>query len=56
MPKGGKRKGAGRKTGSGKYGEPTTPVRIPVSLVDIVLNFVKKLKSNNENTDKKTSN
>ncbi len=32
MPWGGKRKGAGRPAGSGKYGEPTVAVRIPQSL------------------------
>ena len=31
--RGGRRPGAGRKTGSGRYGEPTQPVRVPVSLV-----------------------
>ena len=30
--RGGKRKGAGRPPGQGRYGEPTRPVRIPVSL------------------------
>jgi DNA polymerase V len=31
MPRGGVRKGAGRPVGSGKFGEPTRLVRIPVS-------------------------
>lgn len=31
---GGKRKGAGRPKGTGRYGEETIPVRIPVSLLD----------------------
>jgi hypothetical protein len=34
MPWGGRRKGAGRKSGSGKYGEPTAPVRVPQKLAD----------------------
>lgn len=51
MPRGGKRKGAGRKPA-----EPTKRMSIPVSLVERVLNFVKKLKSDNENPNKKASN
>ena len=31
---GGKRKGAGRKAGSNQYGEPTKPVRVPISYVE----------------------
>ncbi len=31
-PRGGRRSGAGRKPGSGRYGEPTRPWRIPQSL------------------------
>lgn len=37
---GGKRSGAGRPKGTGRYGEKTLPLRIPESLVDDVLNFV----------------
>ena len=40
MVRGGKRKGAGRPKGSGKFGEPTVPVRVPVSLVDEVAELV----------------
>ncbi|MDY6939708.1 MAG: translesion error-prone DNA polymerase V autoproteolytic subunit [Cyanobacteriota bacterium] len=36
MGRGGKRPGAGRPRGSGKYGEPTKAVRLPISLVDRV--------------------
>lgn len=43
---GGKREGAGRKTGSGKYGEPTTAIRIPASLVDDVKEFIRLGKVN----------
>lgn len=35
MPgRGGRREGAGRPRGSGKYGEPTKAVRVPLSMVD----------------------
>lgn len=40
MPRGGQRQGAGRRTGSGKFGEPTKAVRIPLSEVDNVLRLV----------------
>jgi DNA polymerase V len=35
--RGGKRMGAGRPKGTNHYGEPTKPVRIPVSKIDRVL-------------------
>ena len=41
MSRGGKRKGAGRPRGGGLYGEETKPVRIPISMVDRVLRFVR---------------
>ncbi|OIP75628.1 MAG: DNA polymerase V [Oscillatoriales cyanobacterium CG2_30_44_21] len=44
MPRGGKREGAGRPVGSGKYGESTKAVRLPVSIADEVL---KALSQNN---------
>lgn len=34
MPRGGKRTGSGRPKGSGKYGEPTRAIRLPVSWVE----------------------
>lgn len=40
MPKGGKRVGSGRPKGTGKFGEPTVAVRIPISEVDNVLRCV----------------
>ena len=40
MPRGGARKGAGRPKGQGKFGEKTTPLRIPQSMVDEVLEYV----------------
>ena len=45
MPRGGKREGAGRPAGRGPYGESTRPVRLPVSLVDRVMRFVKNRES-----------
>jgi DNA polymerase V len=41
MPRGGKRPGAGRPKGTGKYGEPTVPVRVPVSLAGEISNWVR---------------
>lgn len=40
MPRGGKREGAGRKQGSGRFGEPTKAIRIPESEVAHVLKLV----------------
>ncbi len=37
---GGKRPGAGRKSGSGQFGEPTVPLRIPVSQKDRILRLL----------------
>ena len=37
---GGRRRGAGRKHGTGKYGEVAKPVRVPVSLVEDVRDFI----------------
>jgi DNA polymerase V len=34
MPRGGKRTGSGRPKGTGKYGEPTKSIRLPMSLVE----------------------
>ena len=31
MPRGGKREGAGRPVGTGRFGEPTAPIRVPLS-------------------------
>jgi DNA polymerase V len=41
MPRGGHRPGAGRPKGQGPYQEPTKPIRIPESMVDAVLKYVK---------------
>lgn len=40
MAKGGKRTGSGRPKGTGKFGEPTMAVRIPISEVENVLKWV----------------
>ena len=42
MPRGGLRRGAGRPKGTGKFGEVTKAVRVPVSMVDHVLKFVEQ--------------
>ncbi len=39
MPRGGKRAGAGRPKGTGKYAEPTKAIRVPVSMVDKILEY-----------------
>lgn len=41
MTRGGFRKGAGRPSGTGTFGEATKPMRIPVSMVNKVLKMVK---------------
>jgi DNA polymerase V len=40
MPRGGKRKGAGRPSGKGPWNETTKPLRIPVSLLKAVKEFM----------------
>jgi DNA polymerase V len=40
VPRGGKRKGAGRPYGKGPWMEATKPLRIPLSLVDAVTNYM----------------
>ena len=40
--RGGARPGAGRPKGQGPYGEATKPVRIPLSKIDQVLQFIRK--------------
>ena len=42
MPRGGKRKGAGRPKGKGPWGEKTKPLRIPISLMEAVTKFLDK--------------
>lgn len=40
MNHGGKRKGAGRPKGQGKYKEDTKPIRLPVSMIKSVLKYI----------------
>ena len=40
MPSGGKRSGSGRPKGSGKFGEETKAIRIPVDKVETILKFI----------------
>lgn len=42
MPRGGKRKGAGRPKNSGKFGEPTKAVRLPVSKIDRIMQMLEQ--------------
>ena len=47
---GGRRSGAGRKPGSGKYGEASARVSVPISAQDKVIDFVKALASRSTDT------
>ncbi len=40
MPRGGRRKGAGRPKGTGKFGVPTKAIRVPEMMVDQIMNFI----------------
>ncbi|MDO4550752.1 MAG: translesion error-prone DNA polymerase V autoproteolytic subunit [Planctomycetia bacterium] len=40
MPRGGRRKGAGRPKGTGKFGVPTKAIRVPEMMVDHIMNFI----------------
>ena len=40
LPRGGSRTGAGRPRGQGKFGEKTKPIRIPISKIESVMNFI----------------
>jgi DNA polymerase V len=42
MPRGGKRQGAGRPVGTGKYNETTKAIRVPISLADEILEALTK--------------
>ena len=41
MPRGGRRKGSGRPAGTGQFGAPTKSIRVPVGMVDEVLEYVR---------------
>lgn len=40
MPRGGKRKGAGRPKGTGKFGVPTKAIRVPEKMVEQIMHFI----------------
>ena len=42
MARGGKRKGAGRPKGTGKFGEPTKAIRLPISMIDRIMLFIEQ--------------
>lgn len=42
MPRGGLRRGAGRPRGTGKFGESTKAIRLPVSMIDQVVKFIEQ--------------
>ena len=42
IPHGGKRRGAGRPKGQGRFGETTKPIRIPLSLLGDVCRYVER--------------
>lgn len=62
MVRGGKRNGAGRPKGSGKYGESTKAIRLPVSMTNPIVNFISQKAlclptyPENAKTDKETTN
>jgi DNA polymerase V len=48
MTRGGKREGAGRPAGTGKYGEKTKAIRLPVSIADQILSSLQQSSGNLE--------
>jgi hypothetical protein len=44
VKRGGRRVGAGRLKGSGRYGEPTVPIRVPATLAGEVEALIRKAK------------
>ncbi len=40
MPRGGRRQGAGRPKGTGKFGEATKAVRVPISMIEKIMGFI----------------
>lgn len=42
MGRGGRRKGAGRPKGTGKFGEATKAVRLPISMIDRIMGFIER--------------
>jgi DNA polymerase V len=51
MARGGKRPGAGRPKGSGKYGEETKAVRLPVSIAEKILKSLQSAPDGQDGTD-----
>ncbi|MEM9770307.1 MAG: S24 family peptidase [Cyanobacteria bacterium P01_D01_bin.73] len=49
--RGGRRPGAGRPVGSGKYGEPTKAVRVPESMVPHLPKMIKEFRAGEEESD-----
>ena len=56
MTRGGKRPGAGRPKGQGKYKEQTKPVRVPLSMIEDVKKFIKQVQHYRENNNTIKSN
>ncbi|HQT27219.1 MAG TPA: translesion error-prone DNA polymerase V autoproteolytic subunit [Burkholderiales bacterium] len=46
--RGGYRPGAGRKTGTGAYKEPTKPIRVPESQVAVILDYLSAYRKKND--------
>jgi DNA polymerase V len=42
MPRGGQREGAGRPAGSGKFGEPTKAIRVPVKDAEQIVDLIQQ--------------
>ncbi len=40
-PKATRKPGGGRKPNTGKYEEPTKPIRVPIRLIDKIIEFIK---------------
>jgi DNA polymerase V len=45
ISRGGRRQGAGRKPGSGVYGEPTALVRVPQSIESVIKDYLERIKT-----------
>ncbi len=50
--RGGKRQGAGRKPGGGKYGEPTVALRVPTSQKPVICDFLDALQEKKDRISK----
>ena len=54
MPRGGKRQGAGRPVGTGKYNETTKAVRLPISIANEILEVLNKDPQNHQKIEPAT--